>query len=471
MLVHLAFLVCLSGKFFNMWRGDKMKKRKLVLWNPKPFEQEVGERLYPPLSLGIIASLMPSNWEVVIRDEFFEEFRTEPCDLVGITAMTCHALRAYEMADQFRKMGITTMMGGIHASVCSEEALEFVDVVVKGEVEDVLNEIISDFENNSLKRLYEAKEPVDLAKVPQQAFHLYNPKYNWGIIQTTRGCAANCEFCAVTALNGATYRKRPVDNVIEELKNMPQKSFFFADDNLLGFSHDDHQRFKELCEKMIESNINKIWIAQVPVQFSDNEELIKIAQKAGCIGVCIGIESGSLAVLSGKMNKRMNVKYLESAQFAKKIQKHGIQVFGSFIVGNDEDGLDCFKQTFKTIKKLKLAMAHVGPLVPYPETRLFERMRAEGRLIYTNFPQDWKHYKRSKFPLYKLSKLTSHQLKDGTIWLWKKLFSRFSITQRACMAFISTGKLKNAKAVYRINKEWGKLYNSRIKNLKLENQS
>lgn len=443
-----------------------MKNRKLVLWNPKPFEQEIGERLYPPLSLGIIAALMPSNWEVVIRDEFFEEFTTEPCDLVGITTMTCHALRAYQIAAEFKKIGIPTMLGGIHASVCPQEAINYADVVVKGEIEDILPEIINDFETKSLKHLYEARQFVDLAKVPQQAFQLYHPNYHWGIIQTTRGCAANCEFCAVMALNGSTYRKRPVANVIAELINMPQKYFFFADDNLLGFSKEDHERFKELCEQMIQNKIDKIWIAQVPVQFSDNEDLIKLAAEAGCMGVCIGIESGSVSVLAGKMNKRMNAKYLEKGTFAQKIQKHGIQVFGSFIVGNDEDDFSCFGTTYRTIRKLKLAMAHVGPLVPYPGTKLFERMQNEKRLIFNDFPNDWKYYKRSQFPLYNLSKLSSEELKEGTIWLWKKLFSTPAVMYRALMVFFSTGKLRSAKAVYRINAEWAKLYNMRIERLK-----
>jgi radical SAM superfamily enzyme YgiQ (UPF0313 family) len=435
-----------------------LKKYKLVLWNLIPFGMEKSDRKYPPLNLGIIASLTPPHWEVVIRDEYFEEFKTESCDLVGVTVMTAHALGAYKVANEFKKMDIPTVMGGVHATICTEEALEHVDVVIKGEAEELWEELIKDFENNQLKQLYSSTKPVNLNRVPRQAFHLYNPNYQWGIIQTTRGCAGNCEFCVVTSIFGATYRKRPIETVVGEIQDMPQNRLFIADDNLVGFSKEDHKRFKDLCRLLINKKVNKTWITQVPLQFSDDEEMMMLAYEAGCRGVFIGIESGSVEVLSGKMKKHMNVKYIKEGNFVKKINKHGIQVFGSLILGNDEDGKDCFKLTYLAIKRLKLAMVHVSPLVPFPGTPLFKRLIEENRLLYTNFPNDWKYYRKAEIILFKPAKLSVQELNEGTLWLYEKLFSLSSIIFRAITSYFTSGNLKTAMIAYKVNLEYKKTY-------------
>ncbi|BBB91848.1 MAG TPA: radical SAM protein [Methylomusa anaerophila] len=435
-----------------------MKKYKLVLWNLIPFGMEKSDRKYPPLNLGIIASLTPPHWEVVIRDEYFEEFKTEPCDIVGFTAMTSHALGAYEAAGEFKKMGIVTVMGGVHATICTEEALAHVDAVIKGEAEELWGEFIGDFENNQLKRLYFCAKPVNLNKVPKQAFHLYNSNYQWGIVQTTRGCAGNCEFCVVTSIFGATYRKRPIEAVVGEIQDMPQNRLFIADDNLIGFSNEDHNRFKDLCRLLINKNVNKIWITQVPLQFSDDEKMMDLAYKAGCRGVFIGIESGSVEVLAGKMKKHMNVKYVKEGNFVEKINKHGIQVFGSLILGNDEDGKDCFRLTYSAIKRLKLAMVHVSPLVPFPGTPLFKRLIAENRLLYTDFPNDWRYYRKAEIILFKPAKMNVQELNEGTLWLYEKLFSLSSIISRAISSYFTSGNLKTAMIAYKVNLEYRKTY-------------
>ena len=193
-------------------------------------------RVWQPLSLMALAGLTPREWEVTIVDENLgvPDYSAMPRpDLVGITAFTSQAGRAYIVAGHFRRQGVPVVMGGIHATMCLEEVSERVDSVVAGEAEGIWAQVLEDVRQGRLQRRYDG----GLARIDQMlpARHdLLQPRYAFGAIQTTRGCPLNCSFCSVTSFNGATYRQRPVEDVIREFQLVPEKRVLIVDDNLIG---------------------------------------------------------------------------------------------------------------------------------------------------------------------------------------------------------------------------------------------
>src|SRR5208283_5165103 len=175
-------------------------------------------RVWKPLSLMVLAGLTPPEWEITIVDENLgvPDYPAMPrSDLVGITAFTSQANRAYEVAAHFRRLGVPVVMGGIHATMCLDEALERVDSVVTGEAEDIWSQVLEDASNGRLKRRYDGGF-AELKDVPLARHDLLATGYAFGAIQTTRGCPLNCNFCSVTAFNGSRYRQRPIPDVVRE---------------------------------------------------------------------------------------------------------------------------------------------------------------------------------------------------------------------------------------------------------------
>ena len=237
-----------------------------------------------------IAALTPPGWKVKIIDENFRNFSYYEADFVGFTAFSSTVSRAYELAKIYRDKGVPTVIGGIHASMCPEEAAEFVDSVVIGEAESIWPQVISDFEGKCLKRIYKGSLP-DLIHSPKPRRELFHPGYIFASVQTTRGCPMNCDFCSVTAFNGSKYRNRPIDEVVDEMEEIPQKNIFILDDNIVGNTAGAQARAIELFRAMVDRGIKKDWIGQASLNVADNEEVLKYAAKSGCRMLFIGIES------------------------------------------------------------------------------------------------------------------------------------------------------------------------------------
>ncbi len=372
------------------------KKKTLLLVNPaiktgSGFIVNKDTR-YQPLSLGIIASLTPSDWKIKIIDENFRDFRYYEADLVGFTAFSSTVARAYELAKIYREKGIPTVIGGIHASMCPEEAGKFVDCVVTGEAETIWPQVIADFEHGSLKKNYQGVFS-DLIQSPKPKRELFHPGYIFASIQTTRGCPMNCDFCSVTAFNGAHYRYRPISEVLDEMEEIPQKNIFILDDNIVGNTKKAEERAIELFKGMIDRGIKKDWIGQASLNVADNEEVLKYAGKSGCRMLFIGIESERVDQLTN-VNKRLNVKMGVNSynRVFDRLHKYGIAVIAGFIFGWESDTRETIDQRVLFTRRCHADSIQSTFMTPLPGTRLFERLRKENKLVLNNFPDDWKHY-------------------------------------------------------------------------------
>jgi radical SAM superfamily enzyme YgiQ (UPF0313 family) len=221
-------------------------------------------RVWKPLGLLVLAGLTPPEWDITVVDEnvSLPDYSHMPRpDLVGVTAFTSQAPRAYEVAAVFRGRGVPVVMGGIHATMRREEAARRVDVVVTGEAESVWTQVLKDAGRGALRPFY-AGGQEEMEKTQLARHDLLPTGYQFGAIQTTRGCPLNCSFCSVSAFNGRKYRRRSVEDVVAEFKLIGEKHVLVVDDNLIGTRRDHIARAKDLFRAMIEADLGKEWICR-----------------------------------------------------------------------------------------------------------------------------------------------------------------------------------------------------------------
>ena len=395
--------------------------RRLYLINPSnPLVSIVNERkswwnrcrVWKPLGLMVIAGLTGEDWEITIIDENVgvPDYSSMPRpDLVGITAFTSQAARAYELASRFRHHGTPVVIGGIHATMRREEASRYADAVVIGEAEGVWRQVLEDVRHGGLRRWYEGGF-ADMDEMPVARHDLVDGKYAFGSIQTTRGCPLNCSFCSVTSFNGTRFRQRPIEHVIRELKHVKEKRVLIVDDNLIGTRHEHIERAKDLFRAMIRADLKKAWVAQSTINVADDNELLALAAAAGCSGLFIGFESPRPDGLKELSGKGALCRCSELGAAVRRIQEHGILVAGSFIIGLDGDKPGIGRTIADTAERYGVDFVNVLFLTPLPGTRLWEEMEAQERIALDEFPEDWSYFSLT-YPVAHFRRLT---LKEAT---------------------------------------------------------
>jgi radical SAM superfamily enzyme YgiQ (UPF0313 family) len=355
----------------------------------------------PVLGLLKVAALTPEGWDVTIIDEKVESVDlSQEADLIGITAMTPTANRAYEIADAYRRRGIKVVMGGMHPSSLPEEALAHCDSVVVGEAENLLP--LPDWER------YRSKG--------------YLPVH---FLETTRGCPLDCEFCAVTNAFGGRYRNRQCDEVIAELRGLRpfdglftlKNCVFFVDDNIIS----NRVYAREFLGRIADLKLK--WFGQASMNIARDDEILKLCQRSGCVGLFIGFESLSSETLR-EMGKPINQpqQYLESI---RRIHDHGIGIDGSFVFGFDTDDEGVFDRTLEFVLEAKLEVGYYSILTPFPGTRLHARLQEEGRIL----TRDWSLYDTSHV-VYRPRRFTPEQLLEGYCRVLKETYTVRSVFHR-----------------------------------------
>ena len=429
--------------------------KKLLLINP------VGRRsglllsrfsTFQPLGLAYVAAATPSNWEVKIADENFDEIQLEDADLVGITAFTSSIIRAYEIAQIYRKRKIKVVIGGIHASMIPDEARQYADAVVVGEVEGIWRKVIADFESNCLSSLYIGpKIEYDRDRILPRR-DLLHPNYFWHSVQTSRGCPFNCHFCSVSRYLGKEFRQCNAQDVLTELADLKEKFIAFVDDNLIGHSPKSHMRAKELFKGMINRGLNQKWWMQTSINAVDNEPVIEMAAQAGCIFAFMGFESISEDALQD-MKKGINIKI--GIQNYKRVvdifHKYGIAVYGAFIIGNDYESPAYFEKLARFLVHSGIDIIQITLLTPLPGTALMEQLQKAGRILYQDYPQDWDKY-RFSYMVHEPQAVPLRTIYIGNNFLKNNIYSFPNYAYRLMRSLFSLRNSTNFLAVYKFNK-------------------
>ena len=383
-------------------------------------KEDVKAFWFPKLGLPTIAANTPPDVEVRIVDECVEDidFNVD-VDLVGISVMTYLAPRAYEIAAKFRARGVKVVLGGIHVSMCPEEAKEHADSIVVGESEKTWPILVEDFRRGELKSLYEEKDLPKLENLPIPRRELFKPNSYWttNCVQTSRGCPFACDFCTVTIFGGNQFRLRPIEQVIEEVRRLKKGFVVFVDDNIAGNKAYAKQLFKALIPLKIS------WGSQASLTMARDPELLDLAAKSGCTALFIGVESISEENLAAA-NKRFNKVDKYKEEF-RRFHDYGILIQTGMIFGFDHDDESAFERTVEFLEENNIELAMFNILTPLPGTNLYKKMDAEGRII----DRDWSHYD-GRHVVFKPKLMTPETLQEGFLWAYHKFFSYPSIIKR-----------------------------------------
>jgi len=359
---------------------------KVALINPGKDEKYAVQE---PLNIGFIASYLEKNGiEVTIIDELAgqnveKELDKYKPDVVGITATTPLAPDAYRIGDLCKKRGILTVIGGVHASVLPEEALQHADVVVKGEGEVAMLEIVRRGIKSGvvscpyIKNIDEIPPPArhlmqmdfylhTKDRLPETYLYFVPPHTKVASILTSRGCPYNCIFCH-NSWRGIPYRFNSPERVISEVKYLIEKyhiqALFFIEDNFFV----NKPRVKKICELMKRENINIIWGANSRVDNIDLE-ILQIAKKAGCRQVTFGFESGSQKILD-VLNKKTTVE--QNKRAIELCNKAGIIPQGTIMIGNPTETIEDVRATQQFLKESDIKSVGICITTPYPGTQLW----------------------------------------------------------------------------------------------------
>ena len=386
----------------------------------------------PSLGLLYLAACTRAGHE--LRYFEAESDRTEPkeiydCDLVAISTFSAQVFEAYAIADRLRAAGVKVAMGGLHVSVCPQEAAKHADYVIIGEGENVWPMVVTAAGRNAPPRTFDSIDfpLVDAGELPVPRYDLLDDRpYNRFTVQTSRGCPWRCDFCASNVMLGRRYRKRPVDQVVRDIRAIQalrsHPFIEFADDNTFV----DKQWGKELCRAIAPLRIK--WFTETDITVADDPELLELMREAGCRQVLIGLESPAQSPLQG-IELRANAKAKWQPRYLdrlRRIQDHGITVNGCFILGLDGHDAGIFEQLLEFALEVPLFDVQITVLTPFPGTPLYERLLREGRIIE---PDRWDLC--TLFDVnYRPTHMSADELRQGMRWLTRGLYSAQTTEQR-----------------------------------------
>ncbi len=392
-----------SGKWRGVGRGR--------VFNGRTFR-------FSLLSLLAVAAETPEDVDVQIVDEQVDEVPLDgDFDLVGITCMTALAPRAYELAAAFRRRGIPVVLGGLHPTLCPEEALQHAECVLVGEAEGIWRSLLADLSSGRLRRRYQADPARALRCNPLPRGRLDARRYApIHAVQATRGCPHRCEFCSVSAASGGTQIRRPVDEVVDEIAGLPGRRFIFVDDNLVA----DREYAGELFDRL--APLNRRWVTQCTLGAAADPDLLARMARAGCVGVFVGLETFSESNLVGVGKDTHRVRQYRDR--VGRFHAAGIGVEAGIVFGFDKDTPRVFADTLSHLEELAIDAVQVSILTPLPGTPLHQKMA--GRII----DRDWSHYDFHHV-VFEPQGMNPAQLQAGHDWVTRELYRPDRIARRA----------------------------------------
>ncbi len=381
------------------------------------------KRTLTGLTLPYLAALTPRDWKVELVDEQVTDIDFDASvDVVAITAWTINSLRAYDIAREFRGRGIPVIMGGPHTFFHSDEAAQHCDAVGIGEGEDIWPIMLHDAAAGRLKKFYRPSGQHDLKGLPLPRYELMNHKGSrWTqtySVQSSRGCPFKCAFCSERFYVGTRYRFRPVQEIVEEVRHIKAKNVFFADSMFAG----KKQHSMELMEALIPLKIR--WSTLWTAYLCRDQEFMNLAKRSGLLHVNMGMESISREVLAA-MNKKFN-KVDQYEEIVSNLRKRGISYSMNFVFGYDEDTPDTFDATLRFLDHHKVPVAYFYTLSPHKGTPLYDRLRAENRLIDETQLDRWPGNHCEIKPSY----CSASELEERLRTMYDRFYSTWSMVRR-----------------------------------------
>ena len=383
---------------------------------------------YQPLTLTTLAALVPPelNVQVTLYDEGVQPIPdTIDADLVGLTVITGTAHRAYELAARLRADGKTVILGGPHVTLLPKEAALHADAICVGYAEDSWPTLLWDFSRGTLKPAYYQSTDFSLARpdMPYARRDLFDSSQflTQAVFEATRSCVHDCEFCVAPSAWGRKQYQKPVDWVINDIRQFGQKKLIFVDLNLIS----DKNYACELFTKLIPLNVE--WFGLSTVLLAHDPELMELVARSGCKGLLLGLETVTPESL-GDAKKRFNGS-VDFKQVVGDLHHLGISVQGCFVFGLDHDTPDVFDATVDFALDAGVDLPRFAVLTPFPGTPLHTRLESEGRIL----TKDWELYD-GQHVVFQPRGMSIKELAEGHERAWKKVYRWSSIAKRLWVA-------------------------------------
>lgn len=393
----------------------------------KPGQKYIGTWQMEPLPAATIAGLTPPDVDVKFYDDRMEAIPIdEPTDLVAISVETYTARRAYQIASDYRRRGVPVVMGGFHAMLSPEEVADYAESVVIGEAEEVWPQLIDDARHGGLQKIYRAPRRPSLAGLhPDRSIFRGKRYLPIGLVEAGRGCHFKCDFCAIQTAFSRTQTRRPVEDIIRELhglRNQGKRFFFFVDDNITS----NMREAKELYRALVPLKIR--WVSQASINAAHDEEFLELITRSGCEGLLIGFESLNPENLRA-MDKGFNTMKGGYEVALANLRRYGVKLYLTFVFGYDEDTPDTFAETAAFAKEHNIYIGAFNHLTPFPGTPLYQRLEAEGRLLYDAWWLD-ERYRYNMIP-FQPKRMTPDELQRGCLEARKSFYAWSSILRRS----------------------------------------
>jgi radical SAM superfamily enzyme YgiQ (UPF0313 family) len=404
------------------------RKLKVALVSPKgPLYRHRGgiwkkSLRYQPLTLTTLAALVPAEIPVDLQlfDEGIHDVPLDlDADLVALTVITGTAMRAYELADHFRRRGITVVLGGPHVTLIPEDAQPHADAIVVGYAEDTWPQLIRDLAGGCLQPRYDQATGLDLANRPVPRRDLLPSRHYLtnNVFEATRGCIHNCDFCVVPTAWGRKPYQKPAQDVAADIRQHGARKLIFVDLNLIA----DRAYAMELFTALIPLKVQ--WYGLATVLLADDLQLLELAARSGCRGLLMGLESISPQNLRNS-HKGFNAPE-RFGRVVEVLHQHGIALQGCFVFGLDHDEPDAFLKTAEFAVQARIDLPRFAIVTPFPNTALYKRLEAEGRILTKN----WELYD-GQHVVFRPAKLSIEELQSGTEAAWKYAYNFRSIARR-----------------------------------------
>lgn len=376
-----------------------------------------------PLLFEIIKGLTEAEHEIEFIDERIEQLPEHiDSDIIAFSVETFTAKRAYILAKKYKTKQNRIVMGGFHASVMADEMLKYADTVLIGDAEGIWEEFLADCVKGRPKRKYISDETLPLKPLKEEPSVYRHKYYGIGVYQISRGCKFNCDFCSIKTMYQCV-RRKSVDMIYQELKKAKEKIIFFVDDNLFYNKESALELFRKIAP------LKKKWACQISMDAARDDEVLREMKKSGCFLVLMGFESLNSESL-GEMHKAANT-VSDYEKIIKNIYRHKLLIYGTFVLGCDNDSPDVFQKTYEFAVKNKMAVTNFNPLIPMPGTKVYKRMEEENRLLYKKWwlSDSYRYGETAFIPKH----MSPEQLRDGCLkmrtdfysakCIWKRLIS------------------------------------------------